>query len=212
MHGRSHWAKRTSFKELYSQKKDRYLYRVEDVSSSSIINSLNSLYEELDGLDLLIISAGAGELNMELEYHLEQSAIDTNIVGFTNVVDWGYKIFETQKKGHLVTISSIAGIRGSGIAPAYNASKAYQMNYLEGLRQKSAKQNLAIHITDIRPGFVDTAMAKGEGLFWVIPVNKDANQIYKSIKKKRKIAYISKRWKCIALILRMMPSFIYCKM
>ena len=55
---------------------------------------------------------------------------------FTEIVDWAINYFEKQKKGHLVVISSIAGIRRSRMAPAYNASKAYQINYLEGLRQK----------------------------------------------------------------------------
>jgi short-subunit dehydrogenase len=61
----------------------------------------------------------------------------------------------------------VAGIRGSRQAPSYNATKSYQINYLEGLRQKSRK---SIFVTDIRPGLVDTDMAKGEGLFWVMPV------------------------------------------
>ena len=69
--------------------------------------------------------------------------------------------------GHIVGISSIAAIRGNGDAPAYNASKAFVSNYLEGIRQKVSKLNLNITVTDIQSGFVDTAMAKGEGLFWV---------------------------------------------
>ena len=67
--------------------------------------------------------------------------------------------------GHLVVITSVGGLRGGGAAPAYNASKAYQINYAEGLRQRVAKSGLPVTITDIRPGLVDTAMAKGEGLF-----------------------------------------------
>ena len=46
------------------------------------------------------------------------------------------------------------------------------MNYTEGLRQKAAKLPYPLYLTDIRPGFVDTAMAKGEGLFWVTPLDK----------------------------------------
>jgi len=77
-------------------------------------------------------------------------------VGFTNIADWGFRYFEQQKGGHLINISSVGGTRGSGVAPAYNASKAYQINYMEGLRQKAAKLPFAVYTTDIRPGFVDT--------------------------------------------------------
>jgi NADP-dependent 3-hydroxy acid dehydrogenase YdfG len=56
---------------------------------------------------------------------------------------------------HLVNISSIAEIRGSGSAPAYNASKAFESIYMDGLRNKIAKLDVPITITDIQPGAVD---------------------------------------------------------
>jgi short-subunit dehydrogenase len=76
---------------------------------------------------------------------------------------------------------------------------------LEGLRLNAHKSNLPVYITDVRPGFVDTAMAKGEGLFWVAPVQKAAEQILEAIKQKKKVVYITKRWKLIALLLRIIP-------
>ena len=65
-----------------------------------------------------------------------KNVIKTNIQGFTCVADWGMKFFKNQGHGHLVNISSIAGIRGNGEAPSYNATKAFQINYLEGLIRK----------------------------------------------------------------------------
>ena len=114
--------------------------------------------------------------------------------------------------GHLINISSVGGTRGSGVAPAYNASKAYQINYMEGLRQKAAKLPFAVYTTDIRPGFIDTAMAKGEGLFWVTPVDKAVKQIKKAISDRKKVAFISKRWKYVAWLFKLIPSALYCKM
>jgi NADP-dependent 3-hydroxy acid dehydrogenase YdfG len=62
----------------------------------------------------------------------------------------------------------VAGLRGSRIAPAYNATKAFQINYLEGFRQKATKLKTPIFVTDIRPGFVDTEMAKGTLLKFIL--------------------------------------------
>ena len=62
-----------------------------------------------------------------------------------------------------------------------------------------------ITITDVRPGFVDTAMAKGEGLFWVASVQKAAEQIFEAISQKKQVVYITKRWRLIALFLRIIP-------
>jgi short-subunit dehydrogenase len=173
------------------------------------ILSLENLERELGGLDLLILSSGTGELNQTLDFEIEKHTIDTNVSGFTNIADWTYRYFENQKYGHFVAISSVGGLRGNGTAPAYNASKSYQMNYLEGLRQKAYKLKVPVTITDVRPGLVNTDMAKGEGLFWVMPVEKIGNQIYSAIKKKKKIVYVSKRWGVIARILKVLPGFIY---
>jgi short-subunit dehydrogenase len=173
------------------------------------ILSLENLERELGGLDLLILSSGTGELNQTLDFEIEKHTIDTNVSGFTNIADWTYRYFENQKYGHFVAISSVGGLRGNGTAPAYNASKSYQMNYLEGLRQKAYKLKIPVTITDVRPGLVNTDMAKGEGLFWVMPVEKIGNQIYSAIKKKKKIVYVSKRWGVIARILKVLPGFIY---
>ena len=199
--------------EVCARDKDKLFYQVCDITDTqATISSLETLTRKMGGMDILIICAGTGELNPELSYQLEEPTLLTNVIGFTNIADWGFRYFEQQKSGHLVTISSVGGTRGSGIAPAYNASKAYQINYTEVLRKKTAKLPYPIYITDVRPGFVDTAMAKGEGLFWITPLDKAVQQIYRAILRRRKVAYVSKRWKYVALLLRMIPASIYCKM
>jgi short-subunit dehydrogenase len=180
---------------------------VTDVDTLS--EKLMALVEELGGLDLLIISAGTGDLNNQLSFDIENRTIETNIKGFTCIADWGFNFFQQQQTGHLVGISSIGGLRGSGAAPAYNATKAYQINYLEGLRQRANKYRSGITITDVRPGFVDTAMAKGEGKFWVASVEKAARQIYQAIQQKRSVVYITRRWRLIAILLKLIPASVY---
>jgi short-subunit dehydrogenase len=192
---------------------DKYLIKPFDISdTSSIAEKLEELASELGGLDLLVISSGTGDENDSLDFSIENRTIDTNVLGFTCVADWAFRYFEKQKTGHLVAITSIAGLRGNRSAPSYYASKAYQINYLEGLRQKATKSNKQIWITDIRPGLVDTAMAKGEGLFWVMPVDMVVRQIYQAITSKRRIAYVTKRWGLIAKILKLIPNVLYDKM
>lgn len=198
---------------LKAQKPNDYFISSFDISNTQIIDEkLTALLSELGGLDLLVLSSGTGDLNETLDFSIEKRTIDTNILGFTYAADWAFNYFEKQQSGHLVAISSIAGLRGNGVAPSYNASKAYQINYLEGLRQKASKLKLKIIVTDIRPGFVDTAMAKGEGQFWVSSVNKASEQIFKAIQKKKKVVYVTKRWRLIATILKRIPRSIYDKM
>ena len=183
-----------------------------DIIDDNSIDRLNELIEDLGGLDILIFSAGIGELNEQLDNQIEQQTIDLNVSAFTKTLNWIYSYFQQNNGGQIVAISSIGGLRGSGIAPAYNATKAYQINYLEGLQQKSKKGKHNIVITDIRPGLVDTKMAKGEGLFWVMPTKKVALQIVNKIERKKSVGYVTKRWKLIALLLKLLPKWLYTKM
>lgn len=194
------------FKSIKTQETSRIIFKKMDVQDLSTLELIcYELVNQLGGLDLLIISAGIGEQNKNLNFDIENSVIKTNIQGFTCIADWAVRHFKQQGYGHLVNISSIAGIRGNGIAPSYNATKAYQINYLEGLRINVKDYGSSITITDVRPGFVDTPMAKGEGLFWIAPVQKAAEQIFEAIKQKRKVVYITKRWRLIALLLKVIP-------
>jgi short-subunit dehydrogenase len=200
-------------KEIKVKNPDNYFIKAFDVSrTSEIAANLDELVSELGGLDLLIISSGTGEINIELDFSIEKNTIETNVAGFTAVADWSFRYFQQQKHGQLVGITSIGGLRGNRHAPSYSASKAFQINYLESLRIKAVNLKVPIFITDIRPGFVDTEMAKGDGLFWLEPVEKAANQMFQAIQKKRKIAYITKRWGILAILLKLAPKCLIEKM
>lgn len=199
--------------ELKNEKPHSYIVKSFDITDFNIsVDKMEELITELGGLDLIILSSGIGDFNENIDFEIEKQTIQTNVIGFTCIASWAFNYFETQKSGHLIAISSVGGLRGSRIAPAYNATKAYQINYLEGLRQKAKKLNQQIYVTDIRPGFVDTDMAKGDGQFWVSTVDQATRQMYREIKRKKKIAYTTKRWKIIAIILKRLPNVIYDKM
>ena len=184
-----------------------------DVTNQSEIGqAIESLQQELGQIDMAIVCSGVGEINPLLDYVIEKPTIETNVIGWTFVIDMLYNIFERQKHGHLVAITSVGGLRGEPMSPAYSASKAYQINYMEALRKKAFKDNGKILVTDIRPGLVDTAMAKGDGLFWVMPVEKVARQICTAIQKKKSRAYITKRWHILAIIIKYLPYWLYKRM
>ena len=198
--------------ELHSQNPDNYIVSCFDCRSMNNGAELEAIRKELGHIDLLILSAGQGEINKTLDFSIENATNELNVLAFTEIVTWAFNYFKERGSGHLTVISSIAGLRGGRVAPAYNASKAYQVHYLEGLRQRARRLNLPVYITDIRPGFVATAMAKGGGRFWEIPVKKASYQIYRAIKAKKDIVYVSRRWRIIAWILKLMPPKLYKRM
>ncbi len=183
-----------------------------DVALPSAIELLKELIAEMGGADIIVISSGTGFINKDLEWAKEKETIDVNVTGFAAMANVSFEYFRGRGGGHIVGISSIAAIRGGSEAPAYNASKAFVSNYLEGLRQKASKMKFALTVTDIQPGFVDTPMAQGEGLFWVAPPQKAAKQIFDAIKKKKSHAYVTKRWRLIAWLLKVLPNRLYSRL
>jgi short-subunit dehydrogenase len=171
-------------------------------------SKLNSLFEQLGVVDLVVVSSGISELNGKLDWDIENKVIQTNVNGVAKIYGFVFQKFIEQGHGHLVGISSLAAVRGNRMCASYSASKALQANYLEAMRCIAKRKRINIKVTDIQPGFVNTPMAKGEGLFWIVPVKKAANQIFTGIQKEKRKVYISKRWRLIAWIMRVMPSWV----
>lgn len=183
-----------------------FIKRMDVSNPNEAMGILEELIREMGGMDIIVISAGTGFLNPSLIWEKEEKTIDVNVTGFTAMANVAMGHFLKQGSGHLVGISSIAAIRGNSLAPAYSASKAFVSNYLEALRLKTFGMKIPVTVTNIQPGFVDTAMAQGDGLFWIASAEKAALQIFNAIKKKRKRAYITRRWRFIAWIFKLMPD------
>ena len=185
---------------------------IQDASDNTLgyacdISNIKAFYEAFDmvmkefsTIDLIIICAGIGDLNPELDIGTELSTVRVNVEGWTNCVDRSYNLFSCQQHGHLVVVTSVGGLQPTPVAPSYSASKAYQINYTKALQRKS--RGTAITVTEIRPGLVDTRMAKGEGLFWVMPLKKVVKETIKAIDKKRSRLIIDSRWRVINFLLK----------
>lgn len=170
----------------------------------SDINAFNDAFvailKEFITLDLIIVCAGIGELNPDLNINTELATIRCNVEGWTNCVDNAYNLFADRKHGHLVTVTSVGGLLPESVAPSYSASKAYQINYTKALQRKA--KGTGITVTEIRPGLVNTRMAKGEGLFWVMPLEKVTKAIVKAIGSKRSQVILNSRWRLVNFILK----------
>lgn len=181
-----------------------------DVRKDDACDKLSLLIDQMGGIDIIVICAGVGDQNPTLSFAIDKQTIDVNVTGFCAMATTSMHHFIAQNHGHLVAISSIAGIRGNDAAPAYNASKAFISNYLQGLRKKVAHEKMNITITDIKPGFVDTAMAHTyKKPFWMISAHEAAHYIFQGIVQKKKIVYVSPRWRLVAWGLYIAPDWLY---
>lgn len=176
------------------------------------MSALRELAAEVGDVELYVVSSGVGFINPQLAWSEERSTIEVNVLGFTAMVNAAIHALEARGSGHLVGISSVAALRGGRAAPAYNASKAFVSNYLEGIRQRCHRSGLPIAVTDIQPGFVATAMAQSPQLFWVASADKAAEQIFAAIRARKRHAYVTRRWRLFAWLLRGLPAAWYQRM
>lgn len=194
--------------ELAASHPDAILASVLDVDGvDALPDRLDDLVGRLGGLDLLVVSAGCGHLNPDLALTPELETVRTNVAAFTTAVAWGFNHFKKQGSGHLAAITSVGGLLSEAAAPAYPASKAYQIMYLDSLRKRAVKDKIDCAITELRPGPVDTAMMKGEGHFWISAPKSAARLACEAIRRKKRLQYISRRWSLIGFILRCLALF-----
>lgn len=197
--------------ELQQQYPQQVKTAVFDVMGNENRKQLQQLIDELGGMDIFIYNSGFGEASKDLSWEHDEQITRINVNGFIETTNYAFNYFVQQQKGQIVGISSIASYRGSSWAPAYNASKAYMSNYLEGLSIKAERLKKKIVVTDIQPGYVQTDMAKGTQLFWIAPLAKAADQIFNAIIRKKRRVQVTKRWALVAWLLKWVPYSLYKK-
>ena len=105
-----------------------------DVTQKDAVLKLNGLIEQLGGMDLFLLCSGIGKQNRDLQPEIEIDTARTNVGGFIRMTNAAYTYFRQQGGGHLAVISSIAGTKGLGVAPAYSATKRFQNIYMDQVR------------------------------------------------------------------------------
>ena len=181
-----------------------------DVTSEDAGQKLRQLIEKTGGMDLYFHASGIGHQNRTLEADIELRTIKTNAMGFTRMVGEAYRYFAEQGHGHIAAISSIAGTKGLGPAPAYSATKALQNVYLQALEQQAHQRGLDIVITDIRPGFVDTALLAGDFRYpLMLKPERVAREIVASINRKRHIRVIDWKYRILTPLWRSLPRWVW---
>jgi short-subunit dehydrogenase len=163
---------------------------------------LRELIDELGGVELIVVNSAVGHYDPDWEQEAE--IINVNVMGFAAVASAALDYFIERGSGHLVGISSIAALRG--LRAAYSGSKAFDSSYLEACRLKADGLGLPIHVTDVKPGFVATPMTEGrKDMFWVATPETVAAQIYRAISKRKRHVYVTRRWRLMAWVMKLMP-------
>lgn len=180
-----------------------------DITAADAPEKLESLIEQLGGVDLYFHSSGIGYQNKELDPSIELKTIETNCSGLTRVINTVFQYFcQENRKGQIAVITSIARTKGIGLAPSYSATKRFQSTYVQALAQLATTRKADISFTEIRPGFVDTALLKHKYPMLLKP-EAVAQKIVKAIHLRKRVVTIDWKYRLLVFGWEMIPNWLW---
>ncbi|MFC1889649.1 SDR family NAD(P)-dependent oxidoreductase [Thermodesulfobacteriota bacterium] len=153
-----------------------------DVRDDDYPSQLKALLATGGPVDLCLYCAGIGELLDPADMEGEVEIFRVNLLGMVKTAACVIPGMVERGRGHFIGLSSLADEMLSPEAPSYSASKAGFSNYLEGLAL--ALKPIGVHVSNVRFGFVDTKMAKGDVKPFMMSVNLAVGHILKCMEKK----------------------------
>lgn len=182
-----------------------------DVNTAEAPQKLLDVIDRLGGVDLYFHASGIGKQNEMLESAIENNTVQTNVLGFTQMIGAAFRYMAGNHGGQIAVISSIAGVKGLSPAPSYSASKAFQNTYIQALEQLANSRKLNIRFTDIRPGFVDTPLLTGSRYPMEMDKEKTAKAIIKAVYNKKHVKVIDWKYRILVFFWRLVPASLWRK-
>lgn len=190
-----------------------------DVTAEDSTTNLNKLISAVGAPDLLLYASGMGKQNPTLDPTIEINTVATNSLGMVRLVVHFLNFvkhepaYDAQHKAHIAVITSVAGTKGMGSAPAYSASKSMQSSYLTALSQYARMAGVHATFSDIRPGFVATEILNSEKHYpMLMSASTAAQHILRGINHKQRIIIFDWRFKLVVLVWRLIPRFLWERM
>ena len=138
-----------------------HTYVVDVTDRDALISAAHAFDAAVGGADIVIANAGIS-IGVKTEFYedLEQfgRVIDTNVLGMVATFHPFIAGMKARRRGTLVGIASVAGVRGLPGSEAYCASKAAAIVYCESLRIEMAKYG--VKVVTISPGFIRTSITR----------------------------------------------------
>ncbi len=128
-------------------------------SAESRETSVTQTVERFGSLDILVNNTGINPTYgflMDADLDAVRKTFDTNVVAALAYVQLAYRAWMGEHGGSIVNIASVAGLRSSGVIPAYGASKAALIRLTEELAWQLGP---SIRVNAVAPAVVKTKFA-----------------------------------------------------
>ena len=136
-----------------------HVYPVDVTDKDALVAAGRAFEQAAGGVDIAIANAGIS-VGVKTEHYEDLAQFEKVLA--TNVLAMAYTFhpfiarMKSVRRGTLVGIASVAGIRGLPGSEAYCASKSAAITYLESLRVEMAKHH--VKVVTISPGFIRTPL------------------------------------------------------
>jgi NAD(P)-dependent dehydrogenase (short-subunit alcohol dehydrogenase family) len=141
---------------------DLLVVKLDVTSRADAEAAVQAAVDRFGGIDVLVNNAASFEAGFFEELTPEQieRQLAVSLIGPMNVTRAVLPVMRKQRSGHIVTISSLAGLAGSEYTSAYVASKFAVDGWMESLAAEV--EPFGIHTTVVNPGFFRTELLTQE--------------------------------------------------
>jgi short-subunit dehydrogenase len=141
-----------------------------------------------------------------------EKIIHSNYTGAVSILNTISSHYRKERKGTIVGISSVAGMRGRQSNYIYGSAKAGFTAYLSGLRNHLYHHD--VHVVSVQPGFVYTKMTENLALPKLLTAQPEevGNAVYSAVTGKKNVVYVKWFWKWIMFVITSIPEFVFKKL
>jgi short-subunit dehydrogenase len=183
------------------------------VDETAVTEAAEKLRKEFGKIDVLICNAGIGGVSHAKNLTNEgvKRVIEVNLMGAVYAVNAVLPQMLEQKSGHLVAISSLAGIRGLPRSASYSASKGAMTNFFESLRLDLIGSG--VDVTIIQPGFIRTPLTaeRANKLPFLMELDEAVPYFVRAIEKKKRFSAFPWPLATFVRLGRVFPGWLYDK-
>jgi len=145
-------------KELTEKGVKAKAYKSNAASFTDAEKLIEQVLEDFGGIDVLINNAGITKDNLLMRMAEEDfdSVIEINLKSVFNMTKAVQRTMLKQRKGSIINMSSVVGVKGNAGQTNYAASKAGMIGFTKSVALELGSRN--IRCNAIAPGFIETEM------------------------------------------------------
>jgi short-subunit dehydrogenase len=161
--------------------------------------------------DVVIANAGIsrGALTGRGDLHTFREVMEINYFGMVATFEPFAAAMAETKRGTLVGIASVAGVRGLPGSGAYSASKSAALKYLEALRVEM--RPFGVGVVTIAPGYIRTPMTERNpyNMPFLMDAERFASKVARAVERQTWFAVFPWQMRVAAMLLHVLPRWLY---